>query len=59
MGLLPADDIREQTEVLVFSQQNSHLGTGQSRITSFSTPGIDLCDRDDVMAGVAESGDDC
>jgi hypothetical protein len=51
--------IREQTEVLVFSHQNSYLRTGQRQDDIVLNSRTDLCERGDVMTGGTESGDDC
>lgn len=57
-GSLVSTRIREQTEVPVFSQQYSCLRTGQREDDIVLNTRIDLCDCRDVVAGVAESGDD-
>ncbi len=57
-GLAPTR-IREQTEVLVFSQEYPSFRTGQRQDNFVLNARIDLCDCRDVVANVAERCDDC
>jgi hypothetical protein len=52
---LASTRVREQTEVLVFSQKYSSFRTGQREDDFVINARIDLCDRRDVVASVAEA----
>jgi hypothetical protein len=56
---LASTRVREQTEVLVFSQKYSSFGTGQREDDFVINARVDLCDRRGVVASVAEGFDDC